>query len=103
MVISASIGWFAFNSWICFVKKFKEKHSNFLNFKNIQNLILLSKRMAKEILKDVEPDLVLVCCGGGSLLAGLSAGFSLFGSKAIIYGVEPATGKFKWDIYKYIS
>ena len=48
--------------------------------------------MAKEILKVVDPDIVLVCCGGGSLLAGLSTGFAFYGSKAVIYGVEPEKG-----------
>ena len=45
--------------------------------------------MAGEIVRKVEPDIVLVCCGGGSLLAGLSVGFALNNSKALIYGVEP--------------
>ena len=35
--------------------------------------------------------LCLVCCGGGSLLAGISSGLSLLGSKALVYGVEPET------------
>lgn len=46
--------------------------------------------MAKEILREVpDLDVLLVCCGGGSLLAGLAAGVALLGSKAIVYGVEP--------------
>ena len=51
------------------------------------------KRIAKEILKVVEkPDIVLVCCGGGTLLAGIAAGLSFLGSSASVYGIEPVTG-----------
>lgn len=51
--------------------------------------------MSSEILNQIdEPDIVLVCCGGGSLLAGVSAGFALNGSKTLVYGVEPETGLF---------
>ena len=45
------------------------------------------------MLNKVEnPDIVLVCCGGGALLAGVSTGLSLLDSKALVYGVEPETG-----------
>ena len=50
--------------------------------------------MATEILSSCEnPDIVLVCCGGGALLAGVSTGLALLGSNAIVYGVEPKTGE----------
>lgn len=39
-----------------------------------------------------EPDIVLVCCGGGGLLAGISTTFSLLNKKTLIYGVEPIGG-----------
>lgn len=45
-----------------------------------------------EILEDCNPDIVLVCCGGGGLLAGVAAAIQLkskFDSKCAIYGVEP--------------
>lgn len=47
--------------------------------------------MAKEILEDTpNVDIVLVCCGGGGLLAGLSAGINAYSSKPVkVYGVEP--------------
>lgn len=56
-------------------------------------------RLAKEILKIVEPDIVLVCCGGGSLLAGLSSGLSLSGSNSVVYGVEPELG---WNLDQFL-
>ena len=34
---------------------------------------------------------ILVCCGGDSLLAGISSGLNALGSKAIVYGIEPVT------------
>lgn len=44
-----------------------------------------------EILEEVpDPDVILVCCGGGGLLAGISAAVKLSGkSHTRIYGVEP--------------
>ncbi|XP_063960817.1 L-threonine dehydratase catabolic TdcB-like [Lytechinus pictus] len=44
-----------------------------------------------EILEDVpDPDVVLVCCGGGGLLAGIAAAVKLSGkSETRVYGVEP--------------
>lgn len=48
--------------------------------------------IASEILKEVDsPDIVLVCCGGGALLAGISSGLAINGCKALVYGVEPDT------------
>ena len=47
--------------------------------------------ISKEILKVVDPDVTIVCCGGGSFLSGVSSGLSLNGSKSIVYGVEPET------------
>jgi threonine dehydratase len=44
-----------------------------------------------EIIEKLTPDIVIVCCGGGGLLAGISQGFNLLDSQARIYGVEPET------------
>ena len=55
------------------------------------NLIAGYAPMAYEILDKLDPDIVVVCCGGGSLLAGISAGLSLLGSQCVVYGVEPLT------------
>ena len=50
-----------------------------------------------EIVDDVGvPDVVLVCCGGGGLLSGVSAATRLSlpdDSRCRIYGVEPRGGK----------
>ena len=52
-------------------------------------------RIAEEILKCVEePDIVLVCCGGGALLAGVSSGLSFLDCKSLVYWVEPKNGNF---------
>ena len=44
-----------------------------------------------EIVEDVtDPDIVLVCCGGGGSLAGTAAAIKLSGhANCRIYGVEP--------------
>ena len=49
-----------------------------------------------EILDDLpEVDVVLVCCGGGGLLAGVATALKLFSEKkeggVRVYGVEPET------------
>ena len=47
-----------------------------------------------EILEDVSPDIVIVCCGGGGLIAGIAAAIKLKGHENTrIYGVEPETGE----------
>lgn len=66
------------------------------------NLISGYAPIAKEILKCVEePDIVLVCCGGGALLAGVSSGLSLLNSKAVVYGIEPETGNFYYFFFSF--
>lgn len=43
-----------------------------------------------------EPDIVLVCCGGGGIFAAVSASLNLYGwKKARVYGVEPENGLLK--------
>ena len=55
---------------------------------------LISNSLGLEILEDVsEPDVILVCCGGGGVLSGVAAAVRLSGnSKCRIYGVEPEGG-----------
>jgi threonine dehydratase len=44
------------------------------------------------VLEDVpEADIVLVCCGGGGLLAGVSSAIKSVKPEVKIYGVEPET------------
>ena len=47
-----------------------------------------------EILEVVpDPDIVIVCCGGGGLVAGIAAGIKLSGcSHCKVYAVEPTGG-----------
>ena len=47
-----------------------------------------------------DPDIVVVCCGGGGLVAGIAAGLKLSGcDRCRIYAVEPTGGKKKVYIY----
>ena len=47
-----------------------------------------------EILEEIpNPDVVIVCCGGGGLVSGVAASIKLKGSKATrIFAVEPEGG-----------
>ena len=58
---------------------------------------LLIISVGLEILEEIpEPDVVIVCCGGGGLLSGVSAALKLRGNeKTRIYGVEPEGGVFE--------
>ena len=49
-----------------------------------------------EILEDLEdPDVILVPCGGGALLAGVAAAVKLSGLRRCrVYGVEPQGGNY---------
>ncbi len=53
------------------------------------DLIAGHSSIAFEIMDELDPDIVLCGCGGGGLLAAVSYGLKLLGSKAIVYGVEP--------------
>ena len=60
-----------------------------------RDLISGYSTIARELLDqtvDTPVDIVLVCCGGGGLLAGVSAGLRAWGRRnpaMRIYGVEP--------------
>ena len=54
-------------------------------------------------MDDLEPDIVLVGCGGGGLLAAVSYSLALLGSKAVVYGVEPESGNFYLFLKSKIS
>ena len=47
-----------------------------------------------EVLEDVpNPDIVLVCCGGGGLVSGVAATLSLMGHRNCrVYAIEPEGG-----------
>ena len=73
----------------CLQRQPKESHCSFLF------------SVGFEILEDMTeggegtPNVVLVCCGGGGLLSGISAALKLActNSKCKVYGVEPYGGK----------
>lgn len=44
-------------------------------------------------MEEVTPDVVIVCCGGGGLIAGIATAMKVNGNdNTRIYGVEPETG-----------
>lgn len=56
------------------------------------NLIAGHGSLGMEILKDVpEVDAIVVCCGGGGLLAGVATAVKLFKPNCKVFGVEPET------------
>ena len=59
-------------------------------------VLLFAFRCGLEVLKDgLEPDIVLVCCGGGGLVSGVATAFKLASSNpATVYAVEPEGCKF---------
>ncbi|KAK7490025.1 hypothetical protein BaRGS_00018725 [Batillaria attramentaria] len=54
---------------------------------------------ALEVLEDgVQPDVVVVCCGGGGLVSGIAAGFHLASTKPVrVYAVEPEGSNTMWE------
>ena len=58
--------------------------------------MLLHCSLALEILQDVHnPDVILVPCGGGALLAGVAAAVKIAGhTRCRVYGIEPQGGKY---------
>ncbi len=48
----------------------------------------------------MDPDIVLVCCGGGALLAGVSSGLKLVNCKALVYGIEPETASTMYQSFE---
>lgn len=57
---------------------------------------------ALEVLEEgVEPDVVVVCCGGGGLVSGIAAGFHLASTKLVrVYAVEPEGSNTMWESYQ---
>nr|XP_026691435.1 serine racemase-like [Ciona intestinalis] len=69
-----------------------EKDMTFLHPFDDLNLIAGYGSAGLEILEEVNPDIVLVCCGGGGLVSGISAAIKYKGFKDTkIYAVEPET------------
>jgi threonine dehydratase len=71
------------------------------------NLIVGHGSLGLEILEDVpEPDVILVPCGGGALLAGLAAAVKLSLKESVshhscrIYGVEPKGANTMWQSFR---
>lgn len=54
---------------------------------------------ALEVLDEgLEPDVVVVCCGGGGLVSGIAAGFHLGSAKPVrVYAVEPEGSNTMWE------
>lgn len=71
---------------------------NYFLGKWLQGLFLFVKCCSAglEILEEIpEPDVVIVCCGGGGLLSGVATAIKLKGNKTTrIFGVEPEGGKY---------
>jgi len=74
------------------VKELEEQGFRFLHPFDDRDLIAGYTSVGIEINQEVEADIVLVCCGGGGILAGVAAGIRRCGNKHTkIYGVEPET------------
>ena len=61
---------------------------------SLQWVFSLFNSAGVEILEEIpNPDIVIVCCGGGGLVSGIAASIKLKGSKATrIFAVEPEGG-----------
>ena len=47
----------------------------------------------------LQPDVVLVCCGGGGLVSGVAAAFHLAATKPVrVYAVEPEGCTYKYGL-----
>ncbi|XP_033124860.1 serine racemase-like isoform X2 [Anneissia japonica] len=69
-----------------------EKGMHFCHPFDDLHLIAGHGSLGLEILEDLpSPDIVLVCCGGGGLLAGTAAAIKLHCKSCRVYGVEPET------------
>lgn len=56
-----------------------------------------------EKYSDSPPDIVLICCGGGGLCAGVAVALKLSGWKDTrIYGVEPQNGIMFFLLYIFL-
>merc|ERR1712156_49637 len=75
------------------VKKHEEDGMIFLHPFDDRHLIAGHGSLGKEILEDVpDVDFVLICCGGGGLLAGASMALKMLTERSIrVFGVEPET------------
>nr|CAB3266581.1 serine racemase-like [Phallusia mammillata] len=70
----------------------KEEGMTFLHPFDDVSIIAGYGSVGAEIVDEVKPDVVLVCCGGGGLLSGVAASIRLLGyNECKIYGVEPET------------
>ena len=69
------------------------QHQIFLHPFDDRHLIAGHGSLGKEILEDVpDVDFVLICCGGGGLLAGASMALKMLTERSIrVFGVEPET------------
>ena len=58
-------------------------------------MILIFFSAALEVLEEVpNPDVMIVCCGGGGLVSGIAAAVSLSNVKGCrVYAVEPEKGQ----------
>ncbi|KAK3104194.1 hypothetical protein FSP39_025172 [Pinctada imbricata] len=79
----------------------KEGHIYFHSFDDLA-LIAGYGSCALEVLDECsDPDIVLVCCGGGGLVSGIAAGIKLSGKDACrVYAVEPEGSRTMYESFK---
>ncbi|KAL3852758.1 hypothetical protein ACJMK2_016375 [Sinanodonta woodiana] len=85
------------------VDEYVEKGYFLLHPHEDANLIAAYGSIGLEILRVVpDPDVVVVCCGGGALVAGVAAAIKLSpgGSKCRVYAVEPTGAPTMFESYK---
>lgn len=81
-----------------------EKEENMLYLHSFDDIKLIQGHASAgmEILEDVpDPDVIVVCCGGGGLVSGIAAAVKLSGHlDCRIYGVEPEGSRTMFESYK---
>ncbi|KAK3588573.1 hypothetical protein CHS0354_026178 [Potamilus streckersoni] len=85
------------------VDEYVEKGYFLLHPHEDANLIAAYGSIGMEILSVVpDPDVVVVCCGGGALVAGVAAAIKLSpgGSKCRVYAVEPTGAPTMYESFK---
>ncbi|XP_072025699.1 L-threonine dehydratase catabolic TdcB-like [Amphiura filiformis] len=81
----------------------EEKGMHYLHPFDDINLITGHGSCGLEMLEEVpDPDIVIVCCGGGGLVAGIAAAVKLTGqcSSTRVYGVEPEGANTMYQSFK---
>lgn len=86
------------------VNNHQEKHGSlYLHSYDDPTLFIGHASAGLELMKQLpnQPDIVVVCCGGGGFLAGISLGLKLSGwTSTKIFGVEPEKGPTTYNAIK---